>query len=109
MNRKISLILCLFILSLSRLMALNETHVIEDKIDWDASLSLPAIHGKENPGIAGAFSGFIGDNLVIAGGANFPNKKPWEVGSEKVWWSTLYYRSSQDSLWHVIDNALPKK
>ena len=90
-------------------MALNETHVIEDKIDWDASLSLPAIHGKENPGIAGAFSGFIGDNLVIAGGANFPNKKPWEVGSEKVWWSTLYYRSSQDSLWHVVDNALPKK
>ena len=109
MSRKISLILCLFILSLSRLMALNETHVIEDKIDWDASLSLPAIHGKENPGIAGAFSGFIGDNLVIAGGANFPNKKPWEVGSEKVWWSNLYYRSSQDSLWHVIDNALPKK
>jgi len=43
---------------------------------------LPSInfHDK-NPGVAGAFPGITGDKLIVAGGANFPDKKPWEGGN----------------------------
>ena len=66
------------------------------------------IGGEENPGVAGAFAGFIGDNLVIVGGANFPETMPWE-GGKKKWWSTLYYidPNKKEAEWTVIEDALP--
>ncbi|MDR2917369.1 MAG: sodium:solute symporter, partial [Tannerella sp.] len=84
-----------------------------EDIKWDNSLTLPSINGQANPGIAGAFSGFIGDYLVIAGGANFPEATPWEGGVKK-WWSTLYYidpnsirPNKKDARWTVMEDALP--
>lgn len=42
---------------------------------------LPVLYSDEpNPGVAGAFSGISEDKLIIAGGANFPDQKPWEGG-----------------------------
>lgn len=81
----------------------------EEKIIWDNSFILPDIDGKPNAGLAGAFSGFIGNNLVIAGGANFPDKKPWEEGGKKIWWNTLYYTDINSRQWNIIENALPEK
>ena len=40
---------------------------------------------ETNPGVAGAFSGIIKNKLIIAGGANFPDKKPWEGGAKKIY------------------------
>ncbi|MDN5216883.1 sodium/solute symporter [Fulvivirgaceae bacterium BMA12] len=40
-------------------------------------------------GLAGAFSGIHNNVLIVAGGANFPEGKPWE-GGEKVWWDDIY-------------------
>ena len=37
-----------------------------------------------NPGVAGAFSGIINNKLIIAGGANFPDKMPWEGGAKVI-------------------------
>lgn len=82
---------------------------VEERISWDASLNLPGLDGKPNPGVAGAYSGFVGDDLLIAGGANFPDKKPWEEGGKKAWWSTLYYRNVQDDMsWQILEDALPE-
>ena len=39
---------------------------------------------ETNSGVAGAFSGIINNKLIIAGGANFPDKKPWEGGIKKM-------------------------
>ena len=39
-----------------------------ETIRWDSSLCLPDTGGKPHPGLAGAFSGCIGDFLFIAGG-----------------------------------------
>lgn len=36
------------------------------------------------PGVAGPFAGTHGGALIVAGGANFPGKMPWEGGT-KVW------------------------
>lgn len=40
-------------------------------------------------GVAGCFAGVSGDNLLAAGGANFPDKMPWENG-QKVWYDTIW-------------------
>jgi N-acetylneuraminic acid mutarotase len=71
--------------------------------------ALPAVQGHNHPGLAGVYSGFIGDTLIIAGGANFPEGKPWEGGSKK-WWSTLYYTNIEvgNMQWQTIENALPE-
>ena len=79
-----------------------------EQIKWDNSLVLPSINGQENPGLGGAYSGFIDNLLIIAGGANFPEAMPWN-GGKKVWYSTLYYidTNEKDANWTVIENALP--
>lgn len=52
-------------------------------IRWFGEFSLPpGEDGFANIGVAGPMTGIIGDRLVIAGGANFPNGKPWEGGTK---------------------------
>lgn len=70
---------------------------------------MPEINGKANIGIAGAFSGFIGSNLLVGGGANFPDATPWN-GGHKTWWNTLYYINVQDpdAKWNIIKECLPR-
>lgn len=80
-----------------------------EKIEWSNTLALPEINGKANIGIAGAFSGFIGSNLLVGGGANFPDTTPWN-GGHKTWWNTLYYINVQDpdTKWNIIKECLPR-
>jgi len=79
-----------------------------EKIEWKNTLSLPSVNGKSNPGVAGAYSGFIGNTLIIAGGANFPDAMPWDGGT-KTWWNTLYYIDTKASQpqWMTLENFLP--
>lgn len=39
-------------------------------------------------GLAGAFIGVVGDNLIVAGGSDFPAEKPWE-GGRKVFYDDI--------------------
>lgn len=80
-----------------------------EKIEWDNSLTLPDLNGKPNIGVAGAFSGIISDNLIIAGGANFPNATPWN-GGNKTWWNTIYYINitRPTSKWYISSESMPK-
>ncbi len=47
----------------------------------------PALPQTE--GFAGAFTGISDGHLLVMGGANFPNGKPWEGGT-KVWYRSIY-------------------
>src|SRR4051794_14537917 len=66
-----------------------------------ASVSLNALAGewKQLPslpdaeGFAGSFAGVSNGALLVAGGTNFPGKKPWEGGA-KVWYDTVYVLES---------------
>lgn len=80
-----------------------------EKISWDNSLLLPAHDHREAIGVAGAFAGFVGNRLVVAGGANFPDAAPW-AGGHKTWWATLYHRSIKDtaSSWSILPEGLPR-
>ena len=94
---------CLFLFCQSVLANPQASIQTTENIRWDSSLSLPDIDGKPHPGLAGAFSGCIGDFLFIAGGANFPDTTPWNGGT-KTWWNTLYYKNLNDasSAWKEI-------
>jgi len=54
-----------------------------------------------NPlGVAGPFAGITGDALMVAGGANFPDKRPWEGGA-KVWHDSVFVLKKSDGQWKV--------
>ncbi|MDR2914314.1 MAG: sodium/solute symporter [Tannerella sp.] len=80
-----------------------------ERIRWDNTLTLPAVNGYDHPGLAGAYSGFINDMLIIAGGANFPDAMPWE-GGIKVWNKAIYSINIKDKScqWNVSENTLSR-
>ncbi|MFC5410367.1 hypothetical protein ACFPMF_13660 [Larkinella bovis] len=53
------------------------------RIDWKIAGSLPPLTEQKALGVAGPVSGFSGNQLLIAGGANFPERLPWEGGAKK--------------------------
>ena len=65
---------------------------------------LPSLPDKE--GFASMFAGVSGGALLAAGGANFPDKKPWE-GGKKVWYDTVFVLEKADGQWRVA-GKLPR-
>lgn len=62
-------------------------------LQWSQLAPLP-----DRLGVAGAFAGVSGGALMVAGGANFPDKLPWE-GGRKVWHDTVYLLSETNGAW----------
>ncbi len=60
---------------------------------------LPDLPDRE--GFAGMFAGVSHDALIIAGGANFPDKRPWEGGA-KVWRDEVWHLASPKSEWKIV-------
>jgi N-acetylneuraminic acid mutarotase len=65
---------------------------------------LPALPDRE--GFAAMFAGVSGDGLVVAGGANFPEKRPWEGGT-KVWYDDVWTLEKPEGAWRKA-GKLPK-
>jgi N-acetylneuraminic acid mutarotase len=62
-------------------------------LDWK---QLPAIPDRE--GFAGSYAGASGGALIVAGGANFPDKKPWEGGT-KIWYDRVFVLEAGATAW----------
>lgn len=59
-------------------------------LKWDRLPPLPPSAGQaKQPGEAGPFAGVHQGALLVAGGANFPDRMPWEGGT-KVWWDDVW-------------------
>ena len=65
---------------------------------------LPSIPDRK--GLAGLFSGVSGGSLLVAGGANFPKKPPWE-GGRKEWRRGVYALRSPAGRWEQV-GRLPR-
>lgn len=65
----------------------------EDDLAWSRLPSIP-----DPTGFAGSFAGIAGDDLLVAGGANFPNAKPWEGGA-KVWHDSIFRFDEKAGAW----------
>lgn len=72
-----------------------------DSVGWS---KLPSLPDKE--GFASMFAGVSGGALLAAGGANFPDKKPWE-GGKKIWYDTVFVLEKPDGQWKVA-GKLPR-
>jgi N-acetylneuraminate epimerase len=69
--------------------------------DWT---KLPPLPDRE--GFAGPFAGVSRGALVVAGGANFPDRKPWE-GGKKIWYDTVFVLEKPDGEWKTA-GKLPR-
>jgi len=64
--------------------------------DWFQLAPLP-----DPLGVAGPFAGVTGDGLLVAGGANFPEKPPWE-GGKKIWSQTVWWLEKPEGPWQKV-------
>ncbi len=69
--------------------------------DWRPLSPLP-----DKEGFAAPFAGVSHGSLIVAGGANFPEKKPWEGGS-KVWYGSIYALDKMNGEWRRV-GELPR-
>ncbi|MCC6403960.1 MAG: galactose oxidase [Fimbriimonadaceae bacterium] len=74
----------------------------ETPLDWGR---LPDIPDPE--GFAAPFAGVSHGTLLVAGGANFPLKRPWEGGA-KAWYRTVYALQSAAGKWQKV-GLLPRQ
>jgi len=63
-------------------------------LSWTELPSLPDVEG-----FAGSYAGVSGDALIVAGGANFPDKRPWEGGT-KIWYDRVFVLEARVNAWH---------
>lgn len=79
-------------------------------IKWSELPSLPPAPGETiQPGIAGAFAGKDNSVLLLAGGANFPEGKPWD-GGKKFFHDEIYVLKKSDNKYQWLtkqDFSLP--
>lgn len=68
--------------------------------------SLPLIEAPDALGFGGPFVGFVGETMVVAGGANFPDGPPWD-GGQKVWWSSIYVATGEQGFSPWTSQDLP--
>lgn len=64
-------------------------------LDWKPLPPLP-----DPLGFAGAFAGISGNAFIVAGGANFPDKMPWE-GGRKVWHDSVFVLEHTNGVWRT--------
>jgi len=63
--------------------------VAASELRWDELPALPPWGAQvRQPGVASPFVGVHAGALLVAGGANFPDKMPW-AGGVKVWWDDI--------------------
>lgn len=65
----------------------------QPRLNWKMLEPLP-----EKLGVAGAFAGISNGRLLVAGGANFPGRPPWEGGS-KVWHDHIWAMDLASGKW----------
>ncbi len=102
MNRIVGFILLVFLASVHSFS--NNTVPV---IRWSQHSELPPPPSHDHQhGLAGAFTGLINNHLVVLGGANFPDRPPWE-GGVRSYWSDAYVLAPGETEWRIISSALP--
>lgn len=85
---------------------LSETHYVQ----FFSLPELPPNAGMiSQPGLAGPYTGTDDDVLIVAGGANFPEKLPWEGGA-KVYYDEIFVLSRNDDgtlAWRRMPEKIP--
>jgi N-acetylneuraminate epimerase len=86
--------------------ASNRAVLLAALVIMNAKLNASAanLHWQQLPplpdpiGFAGPFAGTSGGALIVAGGANFPDKMPWE-GGKKIWHNAAFVLDQTNGVW----------
>jgi N-acetylneuraminate epimerase len=78
------------------IIAMPAVDAAASELNWKL---LPALPDAE--GFAGMFAGTSDDAFVLAGGANFTDKRPWE-GGVKQWYDTVWLLETPTSAWRQV-------
>ncbi len=66
---------------------------------WEIAGELPPDdYGNPSIGFAGATAGYHNTHLIVAGGANFPDKMPWEGGKKKYTANIVVFKKLPNNL-----------
>lgn len=91
----------------SSLFAQTKEH---NEIEWELAAVMQTNDGKPTLGFAGAINGVHQNALIVAGGANFPDKMPWE-GGQKKYHNTIHLleKKGDNYVWNTeVDSYLPE-
>jgi len=91
----------------SSLFAQTKEHT---EIEWELAAVMQTHDGKPTLGFAGAINGVHQNALIVAGGANFPDKMPWE-GGQKKYHNTIHLleKKGDNYVWNTeVDSYLPE-
>ncbi len=88
-------------IGLTLLFSCNEPYTEEPiVIDWD-KLSDEGLQGNLAKGVSAAYAALIDGQLIVAGGANFPDKLGFEGGAKVFYDEILWYDPTNNS-WKII-------
>nr|WP_226905080.1 kelch repeat-containing protein [Pedobacter schmidteae] len=78
-------------------------------VEWSTAAQLQDTRGKVSLGYAGAINAVYNNQLIIAGGANFPDNMPWE-GGRKHYSDEIHVlkRAGNDFVWIPVADRLPE-
>jgi N-acetylneuraminic acid mutarotase len=93
---------CVALLALSGVVRAGTSSIsMPSSLHWKQLAPLP-----DREGFASPFAGVAGGALLVAGGANFPDKRPWEGGA-KVWYDRVLALAAPGGAW-VEAGRLPR-
>ena len=78
-------------------------------IEWKTIAALPSFNNQSKSiGVAGPIVGVINNKLIVAGGANFPDKLPWQ-GGKKAYYNniSIFKKDKGEVLEQLIASKLP--
>ncbi|HPE75260.1 MAG TPA: hypothetical protein P5210_11415 [Draconibacterium sp.] len=82
------------------------------RIDWKTISEIPPLQGEKiQYGFAGSLSGSLNNKIIVAGGSNFTDKKPW-LGGTKLYYDDIFVLSidkNKSSNWEQVELKLPAK
>lgn len=81
----------------------STAQVSPSSFQW-SELQLPTPASGLQLGAAGVFAGFHHTVFIVAGGANFPDKMPWEGGAKKRQ-DNIYILQEQKGKFHWLENV----
>ncbi len=77
-------------------------------IEWKTIAELPPFREQSKSiGVAGPVVGIINNKLIVAGGANFPDKMPWQ-GGKKIYYNniSIFNKEKEQVFQEKIQNSL---
>ena len=76
------------------------------EIEWKMAATLPASVGNDKPiGQAGLLAGIHNDVMILAGGANFPDKVPWLGGKKRYYSDVFVFKKGRSGTISVMEKS----